>query len=224
MFAGNKGIANEHRVKHKSIATEVRGLRINVCRRLFQSTMLHSSAAVPILETGRLRLRGHRIEDFPYSAAMWADPKVVKYLGGKPFTEEESWTRFLRYVGHWGVSGFGYWVAEEKETGTFVGEIGFADYKRDVQPSLKGVPEIGWVLESTAHGKGYATEAARRIISWGYSQFRDARTACIIDPENSASIRIASKCGYRNSVTAAYKGHPVMMFFREPRTHAPSRG
>ena len=37
--------------------------------------------------------------------------------------------------------GFGYWVAEEKETGNFVGEIGFADYKRDIESLLKGVPE-----------------------------------------------------------------------------------
>jgi RimJ/RimL family protein N-acetyltransferase len=47
--------------------------------------------------------------------------------------------------------GFGYWVAEEKETGKFVGEIGFADYKRNLEPSLKGVPEIGWVLAGHAH-------------------------------------------------------------------------
>jgi RimJ/RimL family protein N-acetyltransferase len=92
---------------------------------------------------------------------MWADPQVTRYIGGKPLTEEECWSRLLRYVGHWAWMGFGYWVAEEKETGNFVGEIGFADHKRDLEPSLKGVPEIGWVFASHVHGRGYATEAVR---------------------------------------------------------------
>src|SRR5208283_1980203 len=96
---------------------------------------------VPVVETERLRLRGHRLEDFVASSAMWADPIVTRHFG-HCFTEEESWTRFLRYVGHWALLGFGYWVVEEKATGNFVGEIGFADYKRDLKQSLKGVPEI----------------------------------------------------------------------------------
>ncbi len=67
---------------------------------------------------------------------MWADPEVTRYIGGKPLTEEESWARLLRYVGHWSLLGFGYWVVEEKTTGNFIGEVGFADYKRDL-PSLR---------------------------------------------------------------------------------------
>ncbi|MEY2396091.1 MAG: hypothetical protein QOF94_2436, partial [Acidobacteriaceae bacterium] len=58
---------------------------------------LLSVVNVPILETERLRLRGHRLEDFVQCAAMWADPLVIRYIGGKPLTAEESWTRFLRY-------------------------------------------------------------------------------------------------------------------------------
>jgi RimJ/RimL family protein N-acetyltransferase len=170
---------------------------------------------VPILETERLRLRGHRLEDFAHCAAMWADPKVTQYVGGKPFTEEESWTKFLRYAGHWSLLGFGYWVVEEKATGNFAGEMGFADYKRDLQPSLKGVPEIGWVLAAEAHGKGYATEAVRALVAWGDAHFNLARTACIIAPENLASIRVAVKCGYRELQVATYKGKPTMMFVRE---------
>lgn len=178
----------------------------------------HPAVDVPVIETERLRLRGHGLEDFPNSAAMWADPKVTQYIGGRPLTEEESWARFLRYIGHWRLLGFGYWVAEEKATGDFVGEIGFADYKRDLEPSLKGVPEIGWVLASHAHGKGYATEAVRAAVEWGDARFPAARTACIIAPENVASIRVAVKCGYREIQRATYKGHPTMMFVRDRST------
>src|ERR1039458_10105365 len=142
------------------------------------SGTLHSPVQVPVLETERLRLRGHRLEDFAHSAAMWADPKVTRYAGGKPLSEEEAWRKVLGYVGHWSLLGFGYWLAEEKATGNFVGEIGFADYKPDLQPSLNGVPEIGWVLATHAHGKGYATEAARVAVAWGDAHFPSARTAC----------------------------------------------
>jgi RimJ/RimL family protein N-acetyltransferase len=59
--------------------------------------------------------------------------------------------RLLRYVGHWAVLGFGYWVVEEKASGEFVGETGFADYRREMKPSLDGAPEIGWVLTPRFH-------------------------------------------------------------------------
>lgn len=176
----------------------------------------HPAIEVPILETERLRLRGHRLDDFVYSAAMWADPRVALHTSGKPLTEEESWTKFLRYIGHWQLLGFGYWVAEERTTGEFIGEIGFADYKRDLKPALNGMPEIGWVLAPQAHGKGYATEAAKAAIAWGDKHFQAAQTACIIDPENLASIRVAEKCGYREFTRTAYRGQPTIMFVRGP--------
>lgn len=147
---------------------------------------------------------------------MWAAPEVTRYIGGRPFTEEESWSRLLRYVGHWSLLGFGYWVVEEKAARTFVGEVGFADYRRDLKPSLDGVPEIGWVLTPGAHGRGYATEAVRAAIEWGDSHFGSIRTACIIDPENTASIRVATKCGYREHAPATYKGEPTLLFVRDP--------
>ncbi len=168
---------------------------------------------VPVLETERLKLRGHRLEDFAASAAMWADPIVTRYFGHS-FIEEESWTRFLRYVGHWDLLGFGYWLVEEKASGNFVGEIGFADYKRDIQSSVELAPEIGWVLAAASHGKGYATEAVRAATEWGDRNFEASQTTCIIHPENLPSIRVAEKCGYREFERTAYKGQPSVVFVR----------
>lgn len=146
---------------------------------------------------------------------MWADSNVTRHIRETPFTEEETWTRLLRFVGHWALLGFGYWAVEEKQTGTFLGEVGFADYKRDLKPSLKGIPEIGWVFVSKAHGRGYATEAVRAVIAWGDAHFGNARTACIIAPDNIASIRVAAKCGYREFQRTTYHGHPTLMFVRD---------
>jgi RimJ/RimL family protein N-acetyltransferase len=177
---------------------------------------LPASVTVPILETERLTLRGHRLDDFVPGSVMWADPSVTRYIRDKPFAEEESWSRLLRYVGHWVMLGFGYWALVEKETGNFVGEAGFADYKREMEPSLKGMPEIGWALASHAQGRGYATEAVRAATAWGDAHFGENRTACIINPENLASIRVAVKCGYREWQRATYKGRSTMVFVREP--------
>jgi RimJ/RimL family protein N-acetyltransferase len=178
---------------------------------------------VPILETERLRLRGHTLDDFGPCAAMWADPAVTRHIGGTPLAEEESWTKFLRYVGHWALLGFGYWVVQEKSTSNFVGEVGFGDYKRNIQPpvkdaSLKHMPEIGWVLASQFHGKGYATESVRAAIAWGDAHFgctrRTSQTICFIHPDNLSSIRVAEKCGYREFQLTAYKGQPTVVFVR----------
>jgi len=173
------------------------------------------SVEVPTLETERLRLRGHRPDDFANCLAMWTDPLVTRFIGGKPFTQEEVWTRLLRYVGHWAWLGYGYWAVEDKTSGEFIGELGFADFKRDIQPSLEDMPELGWALVSQAHGKGYATEAVRAAISWGDEHFGERRTACIIHPENLASIHVADKCGYREFERTTYKGHTAILFERQ---------
>ena len=177
------------------------------------------SLQVPVLETERLRLRGHRLDDFAACAAMWADPIVTRHFG-QTLSGEESWNRVLRYVGHWALLSFGYWVVEERATGAFVGEVGFADWKRKLEPvhsllnAESGTPEIGWILASSSHGKGYATEAARAAVAWGDERFGGGHTACIIHPENVSSIRVAEKCGYRKSGIAMYKGQPTIVFVR----------
>lgn len=169
---------------------------------------------IPVVETERLRLRGHRIDDFANSAALWADPEVTRYIRRLPFSTEECWTRLLRYAGHWALLGFGYWLVEEKLTGVFLGEVGFADYKREIEPSLGGMPEIGWVIAPHSQGKGYAAEAVAAVVAWGDAHFGSAHTACIIDPANAASIRVAYKAGYRELAVASYKGETVKMYTR----------
>ena len=169
---------------------------------------------IPTLETARLRLRAHRVEDFLECSRMWSDPNVTCHIRSTPFSAEENWSRHLRYNGHWTLLGFGYWVIEQKETGTFLGEVGFADYKRDITPSLEGMPEIGWVLATHAHGKGFATEAVAAATAWGDSHFGKKHTTCIIAPGNDASIRVAAKCGYRELQRTTYHGNSTTIYIR----------
>ena len=169
---------------------------------------------VPVIETERLRLRPHGPGDFAACAAMWALPDVVRYIGGKPFSVEEVWSRVLRYAGHWQWMGFGFWALEEKATGAFAGDLGFAEFKREIEPSIEGIPEIGWVLTPRAQGKGYATEAVRAVVAWGELHFDRARTVCLIHPENLSSLRVAEKCGYKEFQRTAYKGQPTIILER----------
>jgi len=173
-----------------------------------------STGWVPAIETPRLRLRAHRADDHAACLAIWSDPEVVRHIGGRPFTAEEVWKRLLQYLGMWGLLGYGYWAVEEKDSGRYIGDIGFADLRREIQPSLQGMLECGWVLSPQGHGHGYASEAVAAISAWGQKHFADRRMVCIISPENQASIRVAEKAGYRLWQPATYHDSPTLVFAR----------
>jgi RimJ/RimL family protein N-acetyltransferase len=177
---------------------------------------------IPRIETERLLLRGHGIEDFPAYAAMWADPVVTRFIGGAPLSQEEAWAKFLRVAGHWALLGYGFWAIEEKASGKRIGEAGILNVKRDIKPSIHDVPEIGWGLLPEAHGRGYATEAVRAIMDWAENRFGKTRMVCIIDPDNDASLRVAMRCGFRECAHTTYKGEPTILLERRPEARSPA--
>ena len=87
--------------------------------------------------------------------------------------------------------------------------MGFADYKRDIEPSIKGTPELGWALASRVHGKGYATEAARASILWVFENLEVESIVHCIDPENTASRAVAERLGASIEGQAELFGHAV---------------
>lgn len=169
---------------------------------------------IPVIETSRLRLRGHHRDDFPHCAAMWSDPAVTRFIGGKPFTGQQAWARLLSYVGHWVLMGFGYWVMEERDSGQFVGEIGFADFKRDIAASMQGKPELGFALASRFHGKGYASEAGAACLAWADANLPFPVSVCIVHAQNLASLRVLQKCGYEVFEQATYNEQPALFLAR----------
>ena len=167
----------------------------------------------PVIETERLILRGHRLADFESVAAMWGDPDVTRFIGGKPSSREESWARLLRYPGMWWLVGYGFWAFEEKATGAFVGEGGFGAFKREIDPPFDA-PEQGWALAPAAHGKGYAREAMTAALTWGEQHFGRRDFVCMISPENTPSLKLAEKLGYRAYARVAYKGADSLLLRR----------
>jgi RimJ/RimL family protein N-acetyltransferase len=169
---------------------------------------------VPIIETARLRLRAFQASDLDEHAAILADPAVVRHLGGNPHSREESWRRMLAAAACWAMLGYGYWAVEQKEDGRYLGLIGFADFKRDLTPSIEGLPEMGWILGAHAHGQGYASEAVAAALAWADEALEAKEIVAIIDHANAGSIRVAEKAGFAVREEAQYRAAPILLFRR----------
>lgn len=168
----------------------------------------------PRLETERLVLRAHGAGDLADSAALWADPEVVRLISGQPSTIEAAWSRLLRYAGHWRLLGFGYWLVEARADGRFLGEVGLAEYHRRIEPDLGGRPEAGWVFATAAQKQGFAGEAMRAVLAWADARHPAGETVCIMAPEHAASARLARRLGYRAAGRARYRGESVDVMVR----------
>lgn len=168
---------------------------------------------VPVLETERLTMRAHTTADFPALMTMWADKAVTHFIGKNPMRPDECWTRLLRYRGLWALLGYGYWAVEDKATGRFVGDVGFADFHRMIEPSIRGMPEVGWVLSPEVHGKGYGSEAVAAALAWLDAE-KPQRSVCIIDPANVPSRKLAAKTGFREYTRTTFMGDEVILLAR----------
>lgn len=165
------------------------------------------------IATGRLNLCLPQVADFSDMCRLWGDAEIVRFIGGRAFPTEEVWQRLLRYRGLWSILGYGYWAVHEAATGDFVGEIGFADWGRGIA-TLDGRPECGWAILPEKQGKGYAAEALGAALAWFDRTFPGLEPACIINPENARSIRLAEGHGFRPAGDAPYKGITVSLFVR----------
>ncbi|AWN24509.1 GNAT family N-acetyltransferase [Deinococcus irradiatisoli] len=148
-------------------------------------------------------LRGHQPHDLDDCLALWQDPAVIRYTTGRPLSRQDVWLRLLRHAGHWALFGFGNWLAFEQRTGRLVGELGLGRFKRDFlqdHPELDPLPEAAWVLMSWAHGQGFASEALTAIFEWHGQHQPPLPSFCIIQPENTPSLRLASAFGYKPQI------------------------
>jgi RimJ/RimL family protein N-acetyltransferase len=170
--------------------------------------------AAPILGTARLVLRPFRADDADAQAAMMGDPGVMRHIGGQGLSREDAWRKLLCGAACWSIFGWGYWAVERRADARMIGQLGFADFKRDVSPSIEEVPEMGWLFAAEASGQGFATEAGRAALAWIDAAHAPAEVVAIISDANAPSIRVAEKLGFATREQARYKGEPILLFRR----------
>lgn len=161
--------------------------------------------AAPTLTTDRLILEPLSMDHWDEYAAMWADPRTTRYIGGSPREHKESWIKFLAGSALWDHLGYGYWAFTDRQSGALLGVGGLAQWQRGIA-ELDGFAEAGWGFAPDAWGKGYATEAITAVLAWSDTALNAPEIRCIIDPGNTASHRVADKLGF---VKIGYCEEPV---------------
>jgi RimJ/RimL family protein N-acetyltransferase len=163
------------------------------------------------LLTKHLFLRHFHILDEDAMYGVFGDAEVMKY-GDGPQTKEwiRDWllTCLERYYQTWG---FGPYAVVEQSTQNVIGYCGLFHY-----PDVNGQREveIGYRLRLSAWGKGYATEAARAVRDYAFTMLGMKRLIAMIDPSNTASIRVAEKIGMQYEQDIMFEGytHPDRVY------------
>jgi RimJ/RimL family protein N-acetyltransferase len=169
----------------------------------------------PRIETERLILREFRAGDLDAHAATLGDEEIMRHIGGKPLNREDSWRRLLMGVGMWSLIGMGPWAVEQKSNGRMVGHCGFFQFHREMEPSILGEPEMGWIFDRSVHGQGIAFEACHAALAWAEHEIGASSYPAIIDLDNSASMKLADRLGFVRQDDAQYRGSKIA-FYRRP--------
>jgi RimJ/RimL family protein N-acetyltransferase len=147
------------------------------------------------LETGRLVLRRFLPPDAPELFELRADPSVSAYDAWEPYVSEDQARAFIASQrgiepdteGHWCA-----WAIVLKADAKVIGNVEMV-----VRSQSWRQAEIGWALKVAYRGAGYATEAARRMIGFGFEDLGMHRIYAECDPENRASLRMMERLGMR---------------------------
>lgn len=151
----------------------------------------------PTIETDRLVLRLPGPDDYLLLRDLVADPEVHRYLGPQPHDPTtDMFSRVLRAAGSWQLYGYGMFLAFEKEGGAFVGQFGMFRSLRGFGKGLDHVAEAAWVVAREHWHKGYAREGMEAALAWFEAEHGSQRIACMIEPENLASVALAEKLGF----------------------------
>jgi RimJ/RimL family protein N-acetyltransferase len=141
--------------------------------------------------TGRLLLRSWRETDLAPWAAMSADPRVRQYLGPL-LTAEQAAAWALNYQDDIERYGFGFWAVELRASGAFLGLAGLR--AADDESPVPGV-ELGWQLARPAWGHGFATEAGRAALDYGFGILGLAEIVAVTMAANVRSQAVMRRIG-----------------------------
>lgn len=146
---------------------------------------------IPTLETERLVLRRLKIADYADMFEYSKSDKVTKYLLWRSHPDAKYTRNYLSFVQSQYRSGnFFDWAVVERDTNKMIGTCGFA--KLDFENNLA---EIGYVINPAYWRRGYATEAVKRVIDYGFEELNIHRIEARYIVGNEVSRRVMEKCG-----------------------------
>ncbi|MBY6211270.1 GNAT family N-acetyltransferase [Microbulbifer agarilyticus] len=157
------------------------------------------------IKTPRLCLRQWRDSDRAPFAAMNADPVVMEYFP-KLLSREDSDAGVDRQIAHIDKHGWGFWAVETLTEKQFIGFVGIKNVTDDM-PFAPAV-EIGWRLAPAAWGKGYATEAARASIEYGFTRLGLEEIVSFAVADNLRSRAVMEKLGMVREDNFLHPGLP----------------
>lgn len=154
------------------------------------------------IETERLLIRTWQLpRDLEDANAIYGDPETMRFIPCGELNAEQV-ERLVRGMSKKNEElGFGIWPVVHKAEHRVIGECGITQI-----PGHEPDIEIAWVFNKRYHGRGYATEAARGVMSFAFSELRIARLYALIDRFNAPSIAVANRLGMRyDRIIRAYK-------------------
>ncbi|MES9906533.1 MAG: GNAT family N-acetyltransferase [Sedimenticola sp.] len=163
---------------------------------------------VLISETERMLIRPLTLDDLPVLKSILSDPEVMKY-SVRGICDDAATRKFIEwclacYTSH----GVGPWALVDKESSDLIGFCG-------VGPEVVGDAEeinLGYRLARQYWGTGLASESARAVLTYAFSQKQFESVVVIIEPEHIASMRVAEKAGFSNYQNVEFHGRPVRLY------------
>ncbi len=146
--------------------------------------------SIPTLQTSRLLLHPWAFEDAPALFQILQEPDIFKYFPRTAPPRREWVDKYIaHHFAHWQERGYGHWAVVTKNDGQVAGWTGL-----EYLPELDQT-EVAYLLSKQVRGRGYATEAARAAIAFGFGTCHLPVIIGLVHPENVASVRVLEKCG-----------------------------
>jgi RimJ/RimL family protein N-acetyltransferase len=170
-----------------------------------------------LLETERLVGEPASEDHRDYAVELFGNPQVAEWIwpdgragddAAGPRTPAQAEEILRRFVANWLEQRFGWWYLRERASGAFVGEVGLQRTEVEGEP----VVEIGWTLLPAHWGRGYATEAARAALAYGFETAGLDEVVSFTLPHNLASRRVMEKLGMTYDRDIERAGLPHVLY------------
>lgn len=160
-----------------------------------------------ITKTNRLYLRELSEKDFEHFFYINTDPEVIRYTGDPPFPSLEAAKAFLsNYVSCYKTHGMGRWAVCLNRDDSMIGWCGLK-YHPD-----KDIVDVGYRFYQKYWGQGYATEATKAVISYGFETLKLSKIVAHVHKDNIGSQKVALKSGLHFIKDFVYDKAPSKLY------------